>query len=174
MWGTRKHTHRRLKMNRFTPTHVGNTLFAKRHRPDRKVHPHACGEHPSGSHCRPSLSGSPPRMWGTLASRPLPARLLRFTPTHVGNTTDTDRRQPGSKVHPHACGEHLYSCSMRFVGFGSPPRMWGTLVDKQFAGFAPRFTPTHVGNTPVHSTVAEPPPVHPHACGEHISNTAKI
>ena len=52
---------------------------------------------------------------------------------------------------------------------GSSPRMWGTrgnLVNGHASG---RFIPTHVGNTTRGPGSPCRPPVHPHACGEHVT-----
>ena len=51
--------------------------------------------------------------------------------------------------------------------FGSSPRMWGTRSSRRSMNPAPRFIPTHVGNTAGHDSSPPSQPVHPHACGEH-------
>ncbi len=92
------------------------------------VHPHACGEHSASLFPGPDPKGSPPRMWGTRSRRLSPSRQTRFTPTHVGNTSTDTPPSASSAVHPHACGEHEFKRLGRSVAFGSPPRMWGTLL----------------------------------------------
>ena len=53
--------------SRFIPTGVGNTT-ACRFRPGLcAVHPHGCGEHSVMAWRRRFISGSSPRVWGTLA-----------------------------------------------------------------------------------------------------------
>ena len=52
------------------------------------VHPHACGEHSSDSVSNKLITGSSPRLWGTL---------------------DQPRYSAHEPVHPHACGEHMIS-----------------------------------------------------------------
>ena len=66
-WGIRRAAVARpIRLDRFTPTHVGNTSIA--------------AESTVGD------CGSPPRTWGIRsASAVRPARGIRFTPTHVGN-----------------------------------------------------------------------------------------
>ena len=45
MWGTQGSDQRALQMDRFIPTHVGNTHNLVRQKGICTVHPHACGEH---------------------------------------------------------------------------------------------------------------------------------
>src|SRR5438874_2573759 len=105
---------------RFTPTHVGNTWSPAAQPLVPAVHPHACGDHPlpRGTWCPRTvhphacgehsptfgrtrrLTGSPPRMWGTLGRRRKLLVAVRFTPTHVGNTARTRPRTTPPPVHP--------------------------------------------------------------------------
>ncbi len=61
-------------------------------------HPHACGEHipvlPAGW----VNSGSSPRMWGTRSARKCRPSVLRFIPTHVGNTLPPSPRDHLTKL----------------------------------------------------------------------------
>ncbi len=93
------------------------------------------------------MTGSSPRMWGTLALCPGELLENRFIPTHVGNTYPGEIPKLLAAVHPHACGEHANRSS-------DPIRN-------------PRFIPTHVGNTLAMDHPLKFPAVHPHACGEH-------
>ena len=153
------------------------------------VHPHACGEY--GRRCDGVASGT------------------RFTRTRVGNTPFISVRDSSDTVHPHACGEygyapgssrcrpvHPHACgeyhpegSEDIEDFGSPPRVWGILLQFSHEPAQYRFTPTRVGNTlqliSSSKHVYGSPPrvwgiprsaswkctdhsVHPHACGEYI------
>ncbi len=106
MWGTPPCPIRCTPHRRFTPTHVGNTTGRRSGMTPTTVHPHACGEH-TACHSFYVLSfGSPPRMWGTLASQQQVISVNRFTPTHVGNTRPVSPCMGSCTVHPHACGEH--------------------------------------------------------------------
>ena len=86
MWGTLFPCILRTHASRFIPTHVGNTDLNPQPGLTQPVHPHACGEHPSGKPFFPVHLGSSPRMWGTLLRRAHALPLFRFIPTHVGNT----------------------------------------------------------------------------------------
>ncbi len=79
-------------------------------------------------------------------------------------------RERTSTVHPHACGEHLPSGYCSSSASGSSPRMWGTPPGKRKGPIEGRFIPTHVGNTGAGCVPRTRPPVHPHACGEHVSS----
>ncbi len=128
MWGTRPVRASVPPRRRFIPTHVGNTPPLRQGDPFLRVHPHACGEHTRSPQQRLCISGSSPRMWGTLS---LLSRLgieCRFIPTHVGNTFDPGMSPSERSVHPHACGEHEDGLMQVSVEHGSSPRMWGTLV----------------------------------------------
>ncbi len=87
MWGTRDIQKTQRKRLRFIPTHVGNTLRVFQEVHQLTVHPHACGEHAfSASECY-IFYGSSPRMWGTRIISSSIVSVLRFIPTHVGNTS---------------------------------------------------------------------------------------
>ena len=90
---------------RFTPTRVGNTETPGSLPGQHQVHPHARGEYLIADSGRICAIGSPPRAWGILALPAPTVRLVRFTPTRVGNT----------RAAAPAAG----------VGYGSPPRAWG-------------------------------------------------
>ena len=86
-------------------------------------------------------------MWGTLELHGRIPRVLRFIPTHVGNTRERPHRRGRAAVHPHACGEHGGLTARAARVSGSSPRMWGTHGERRFCLRADRFIPTHVGNT---------------------------
>src|SRR5262249_30179521 len=131
------------------------------------VHPHARGEHTIKKRFPKCWAGSPPRTWGTRRLRVEDSPDLRFTPTHVGNTGACWRPGVASPVHPHARGGHADGFWTSGPSLGSPPRTWGTPDGRLALGQRPRFTPTHVGNTPRTPTCSSTRPVHPHARGEH-------
>ena len=167
MWGTPPSPSRKRSHERFIPTHVGNTSRHGRGARRTPVHPHACGEHRTGSPCLSRSSGSSPRMWGTRNFRETVNEHPRFIPTHVGNTPAGAPPPRCASVHPHACGEHDGEIRGRNGSLGSSPRMWGTLVDTVGEGRMLRFIPTHVGNTHRRPSPSDRQSVHPHACGEH-------
>jgi len=94
--------------------------------------------------------------------------VLRFIPTHVGNTNNLSSLPPSVPVHPHACGEHISSMISAISKHGSSPRMWGTRIARTYYLIPGRFIPTHVGNTTNCPRSRSTDAVHPHACGEHL------
>ncbi len=65
MWGTLPIVRAAVLVERFIPTHVGNTAAAWAPAPPSTVHPHACGEHSTWRPPAAATPGSSPRMWGT-------------------------------------------------------------------------------------------------------------
>ena len=105
-------------------------------------------------------------MWGTRVRRVFNQFLVRFIPTHVGNSFPgiwTPCAWFGSSPRMWGTPSTRAPLSARD---GSSPRMWGTRRDNHECGDCIRFIPTHVGNSRerVYSTASVP--VHPHACGE--------
>src|SRR5258708_3575311 len=77
---------------RFIPAPAGNTAMSWRGLSAASAHPSACGEHLSPRAPAASITGSSPRVRGTLITLPLPSVDRRFIPACAGNTlTDTDR-----------------------------------------------------------------------------------
>ncbi len=169
-WGILGRDLHLLQNGRFTPTHVGNTLTIKQKLLTLSVHPHARGEYFTPAEIAAELDGSPPRTWG------IPLRLLRrdgtgrFTPTHVGNTLTIKQKLLTLSVHPHARGEYFTPAEIAAELDGSPPRTWGIPLRLLRRDGTGRFTPTHVGNTTVHSSLVRFGTVHPHARGEYYSS----
>mgnify|MGYP000957603513 CR=1 FL=1 len=169
MWGTRNLSYCQECFVRFIPTHVGNTRQTLERARDPPVHPHACGEHGCEDEGGPAILGSSPRMWGTPYSSGTYPSPLRFIPTHVGNTHTSKPPPSRRSVHPHACGEHSLHKVCSSSAIGSSPRMWGTHHKVKSNNHQNRFIPTHVGNTESRYPSRLQIPVHPHACGEHIT-----
>ncbi len=69
-------------------------------------------------------------------------------------------------VHPHACGENTDGRTAVTATTGTPPRVWGKLIQRVRNWSGVRYTPTRVGKTATPPTSPDRPPVHPHACGE--------
>ena len=91
---------------------------------------------------------------------------MRFTPTCVGNANAKDAHHRFPPVHPHVCGECLFSAGTSTSPCGSPPRVWGMLHMNGWRIVGLRFTPTCVGNAAAAPPRAPRCTVHPHVCGE--------
>ncbi len=166
MWGTRLVLNLTLDDTRFIPTHVGNSCGGNVPWCGHSVHPHACGELFGNEDKGGDLTGSSPRMWGTLPPVFPWVGLHRFIPTHVGNSTGVCHGNRSNPVHPHACGELGMARMSRSGRAGSSPRMWGTHKFIIKCVLITRFIPTHVGNSKPFSNSVSFASVHPHACGE--------
>ncbi len=166
MWGTPRNQYCFSEDSRFIPTHVGNSGRGRQPLAGLPVHPHACGELKQNTMFCPRDTGSSPRMWGTLMAEHSYIGLVRFIPTHVGNSKPAFHRTGESPVHPHACGELLSMASSAASASGSSPRMWGTQPDNGADNTVSRFIPTHVGNSGAARSPYPQGSVHPHACGE--------
>ena len=163
--GELKNPRRALSGCRFIPTHVGNSLYiCINQRLMQRFIPTHVGNSIKISLSPPGVSGSSPRMWGTLFSRQvgpvhgssprmwgtpekvrLNNSLIRFIPTHVGNST---------RIYPRSDME-----------LGSSPRMWGTHVSPIHSPGLNGSSPRMWGTLPT-AVLRPTSPVHPHACGE--------
>ena len=150
---------------------MGNTGAARTESGRVAVHPHACGEHQGKRPPQALFVGSSPRMWGTRRKAADRRFQTRFIPTHVGNTLEDAGYSMILSVHPHACGEHRIRSRSLDHDDGSSPRMWGTLTNPSSTVDRDRFIPTHVGNTSGGGWANRPSTVHPHACGEHLTDS---
>src|SRR5690606_25097665 len=166
MWGTAPSAWSCWMTRRFIPTHVGNGPAWPTWSITRPVHPHACGERDEDFRPAEFMHGSSPRMWGTDPPSALTAPGTRFIPTHAGNGNGLMTKVRPPTVHPHACGERMYTTNRSIIKIGSSPRMWGTGGHIPWADDQARFIPTHVGNGYRQLGSPGPQPVHPHACGE--------
>ena len=87
----------------------------------------------------------------------------------MGTITRRPVCTPSGSVHPHGRGDNYRSNFPRARFYGSPPRAWGQLVQKQPRRFPSRFTPTGVGTMPTLTPSPTPTPVHPHGRGDNGS-----
>ena len=92
----------------------------------------------------------------------------------MGNTNRYEYVHHIVTVHPHVCGEHLLAGFTGTVIVGSSPRVWGTLNEAHPCKSIRRFIPTCVGNTRhlFHGKCNFA--VHPHVCGEHLTQPQNI
>ena len=114
-----------------------------------------------------SVMGSSPRMRGTHIGGDASAVDCGIIPAHAGNTMGLGVRRRGSEDHPRACGEHPGVGRCRRRGWGSSPRMRGTLTVEHERITSEGIIPAHAGNTPRFRSPPSPAWDHPRACGEH-------
>ena len=113
------------------------------------------------------MAGSSPRVRGTLFRYAHQRPGIRFIPAGAGNTWASDVAEGNRSVHPRGCGEHLKTGPGMEMGFGSSPRVRGTLLVAVSLIVAMRFIPAGAGNTLIARRSASAFAVHPRGCGEH-------
>ena len=138
------------------------------------VHPRVCGELALGPLSSLDNSGSSPRVWGTPINGRSYARLLRFIPACVGNSSLLLSEIKGVAVHPRVCGELPLNFRVFNQRYGSSPRVWGTRLYIPFYSISLRFIPACVGNSlgvmPNFSAIT----VHPRVCGELLGRSIEL
>ena len=115
------------------------------------------------------ISGSSPRMRGTLSPSASKFRPNRFIPAYAGNTCVLAALDRRSAVHPRVCGEHVSHPFRHPPDRGSSPRMRGTLIHAVAHPLEQRFIPAYAGNTQAGGKADRIVAVHPRVCGEHAS-----
>src|SRR5690625_1936647 len=105
--GTRLPRPALLFAHRFIPAGAGNTAARSYAVSTIPVHPRGCGEHDCHHIDHLNISGSSPRVRGTLMRRLQVFPLPRFIPAGAGNTATPAQSAPAAAVHPRGCGEHL-------------------------------------------------------------------
>ena len=119
------------------------------------------------------LAGSPPRVWGKCS---LYLRRPPEYPVHphvCGENGTAPRAGCRHPVHPHVCGENILSCVFLAAIYGSPPRVWGKSFSHIEKSRTIWFTPTCVGKMYLRRSGLPKEPVHPHVCGENLSERTR-
>ena len=155
--------------NRFIPTCVGNGSVCPCALDRSPVHPHVCGEREVAVYSQTNLSGSSPRVWGTVGHPIGGFMMTRFIPTCVGNGLRGQRLVLRQPVHPHVCGERVVHLLLPLTVVGSSPRVWGTVCADRPSKYCNRFIPTCVGNGGLLKLITCWRAVHPHVCGERLA-----
>ncbi len=155
-------------LRRFIPAHAGNRFFAATVCSCEPVHPRACGEQIIEKPDDLALTGSSPRMRGTVAPRLAGDISYRFIPAHAGNSSPRFRRARRTPGHPRACGEQIGGRDAVFPKSGSSPRMRGTGFTGRSWIEPSRFIPAHAGNRSARALAQKHIAVHPRACGEQL------
>ena len=129
-------------------------------------HPRACGELCTLSTRLSGVSGSSPRMRGTLIEGQEGHRLWRIIPAHAGNSPRHPPDCPQLSDHPRACGELSRPAGSSAIVRGSSPRMRGTHNANLAGRDGLRIIPAHAGNSLASVLAAACSADHPRACGE--------
>ena len=129
------------------PAYAGNTnvwpFAAFLHRD----HPRVCGEHRMLGHKSAAMTGSSPRMRGTLFVRLGGGAVTGIIPAYAGNTIHVFNCIHLHRDHPRVCGEHESRSLARVTAPGSSPRMRGTLHQAGETDRRSGIIPAYAGNT---------------------------
>ena len=156
-----------LVISRFIPACAGNTVRNEFRRCNSTVHPRVCGEHGEGDYQPYKITGSSPRVRGTLCFDRDSITMRRFIPACAGNTTQLRLCSISVSVHPRVCGEHPAGLKAYSAVFGSSPRVRGTRPIAPSVDSRNRFIPACAGNTLLSCPTPADGTVHPRVCGEH-------
>ena len=85
-WGIRHVVGAKTAKLGITPTYMGNTTRGWSKNGQARDHPHIHGEYHTILIVRIFLVGSPPHTWGIQQGVNLGLRVVRITPTYMGNT----------------------------------------------------------------------------------------
>ena len=171
MRGTRSYRHAGRDADGIIPAYAGNTRPHQRWRNAPRDHPRVCGEHPGVMAKCDTPGGSSPRMRGTRAVRLSCCSCDGIIPAYAGNTRSWSHSMRRSRDHPRVCGEHNGWNPTRSDGWGSSPRMRGTLRCCRRRCRGRGIIPAYAGNTFFLAVLVEPMRDHPRVCGEHPADT---
>ncbi len=115
------------RRNRFIPACAGNAGSWSRQAWPSTVHPRVCGERAASSIRMLFTYGSSPRVRGTRNRRGRSCAVCRFIPACAGNAIADANCVSVAAVHPRVCGERIIFSKSGADGYGSSPRVRGTL-----------------------------------------------
>ena len=146
---------------------MGNTLTLVFRSPGPRDHPHLRGEYRSQLIRISKDTGSPPPTWGIRRNPEEVSKVVRITPTYVGNTVRHAFSGYPYQDHPHLRGEYSSCAFEESSMLGSPPPTWGILIAKGACVVCVGITPTYVGNTSNLPVCLYDQKDHPHLRGEY-------
>ena len=167
MRGTRSCPGLRCRCLGIIPAYAGNTTSRATCRRSARDHPRVCGEHPDNALLSESMSGSSPRMRGTLCRHRNACFLIGIIPAYAGNTLQRHGMLAAYRDHPRVCGEHTLPETLGRSRTGSSPRMRGTRIESLAGRFGRGIIPAYAGNTALSILRLRAPWDHPRVCGEH-------
>ena len=151
---------------RFIPACAGNSRPSYSSVRKTSVHPRVCGEQGCRFIEHWSVSGSSPRVRGTVSYVGGSQTTKRFIPACAGNSSWCDLCWSCAPVHPRVCGEQGDCVMCHLVFSGSSPRVRGTAnLDKSDRDIV-RFIPACAGNSGDRARFDVQTAVHPRVCGE--------
>ena len=125
-----------------------------------------CGEQSIKAASEASMEGSPPRVRGTVNRSASSFISDGITPACAGNRSRSSSWTTAAWDHPRVCGEQVPYDAWARDGFGSPPRVRGTVARINLDDLDLGITPACAGNSRVLGPVVEREADHPRVCGE--------
>ncbi len=113
------------------------------------------------------MTGSSPRMRGSLGHRHAEAHEQGIIPAHAGLTCPAVASRLGHWDHPRACGAHSSALFFSPLPLGSSPRMRGSHRLGVRSRQCPGIIPAHAGLTNEEAAKYAADGDHPRACGAH-------
>ena len=153
-------------VNRFSPACAGNGRGKLTGQQRVAVQPRVCGERGSPAAIRAAVSGSAPRVRGTVNQLEFGTRAGRFSPACAGNGSRGSGDATAATVQPRVCGERLHFVNDRPADGGSAPRVRGTVLRPGASAELRRFSPACAGNGRTGPARHPPSTVQPRVCGE--------
>ena len=158
--------------NGIIPAYAGNTPSPRFSRFRPRDHPRVCGEHGFIGYLISLVSGSSPRMRGTLNKTLDDLEKQGIIPAYAGNTTARAISAQEGRDHPRVCGEHIPALRRLASKAGSSPRMRGTLRCCRRRCRGRGIIPAYAGNTRMPLLGPLRCRDHPRVCGEHCCGMA--
>ena len=151
---------------RITPACAGNRRERLERLEYKKDHPRVCGEQMFRPLFKSLISGSPPRVRGTVYSSSAHAPGFRITPACAGNRNFMILLRLLSLDHPRVCGEQTDTPADWLQCEGSPPRVRGTDKGCRVVMNELGITPACAGNRNRRRLKLRGEEDHPRVCGE--------
>ena len=126
--GTGGTPHTKGRRLRITPACAGNRGMPLIYGCSVEDHPRVCGEQITPSPKIPCLTGSPPRVRGTVSYSSYDYSYHRITPACAGNSKCHGPVRVSHLDHPRVCGEQDAIMDSGSSKVGSPPRVRGTAL----------------------------------------------
>ncbi len=95
----------RQRISRITPARAGNSRGKARAQAEHEDHPRACGEQNLATQYGGNITGSPPRVRGTVPNPAQGDHYNGITPARAGNRIYRHIWLRKAGDHPRACGE---------------------------------------------------------------------
>ena len=106
-----------------------------------------CGEQLQKRDLWDTMTGSPPRVRGTVVPQVVKRKKRGITPACAGNSRAEHRNGRRNWDHPRVCGEQLTPMILAAVPRGSPPRVRGTVDGLLPEAETLGITPACAGNS---------------------------